>query len=161
VEFTVGRDGNWHTHLHCLVFRRRYFDVKPFRSEWLDVTGDSVNFKVKLIDTLAGGLEEVIGYISKPKDTEKFTVRHVKQVLDLTGVRMFGTFGDFRTFCASFIHSEPESVVERETLVEGDLCDCCSLPLFRVKLDIKGRIELEKQAYLWRHLQKPKPNFVL
>jgi hypothetical protein len=154
VEFTVGRDGSWHAHLHCLVFRRQFFHVSKLRAEWFDVTKDSINFKIIQIDTLAGGLEEIIGYISKPKDVSKFTVDHVQQMLDIKGVRMFAAFGEFRTFCASLELPETEAEQEQKMLCEGDLCACHNLPLFRVCLDIKGRIELEKQIYLSRRIEK-------
>lgn len=157
VEFTVGRDGNWHTHLHCLVFRREFFHVSKLRREWHQVTGDSVNFKIIPIDTLSGGLEEIIGYISKPKDVSKFTVDHVRQMLDIKGVRMFAAFGDFRAFCASFETPEAEATPEEKKLCEGDVCPCHGLVLFRIALDIDGKIELEKQMYLSRLIEKKKP----
>jgi hypothetical protein len=138
--------------------------VRQFRAAWLDVTGDSVNFKIKRIDTLAGGLEEVIGYISKPQDVSIFTVADAEQLLELKGVKLFGTFGKFRKFCASYQTPEPSEPLEiialmfpKEPLIEGDLCECCGLTLFRLRLDIKERIELEKHVYAAKKVIRSKP----
>jgi hypothetical protein len=163
VEFTKGRGGCWHTHLHLAVFRSKFLNVKQFRAAWLDVTGDSVNFKIKRIDTLAGGLEEVIGYISKPQDVSIFTVADAEQLLELKGVKLFGTFGRFRKFCADYQPPEPEplEIIARmfptDPLIEGDLCECCGLTLFRLRVDIRQRIELEKQVYMAKRQTRGKP----
>jgi hypothetical protein len=147
VETTIGRDGLYHTHIHLLVFRRKYFDVRAFRREWLDVTGDSVNFKVIPIDTISGGLNEIVGYLSKPVDVSKFTPKHTRDLLAMNNVKLFGTFGDFRKFCASF---EPEPEPEAAPTVKaeaGDVCKCHGLPLERVKMTAKERIEFEREMY--------------
>ncbi len=162
VEFTKGRRGGWHTHLHLEVFRSKFLNVKQFRAAWLDVTGDSVNFKIKRIDTLAGGLEEIIKYISRPKDAANYTAGDAEQLLELKGVKLFGTFGRFRKFCANYHAptsdaSELKIDIEAEPLIEGDLCECCGLTLFRLRLDIKGRIELEKQVYAAKKAIRGKP----
>jgi hypothetical protein len=161
VEFTKGRHG-WHTHLHCEVFRSKFLNVNQFRAAWLDVTGDSMNFKIKRIDTLKGGLEEIIKYISKPKDVANYTVSDVEQLSELKGVKLFGTFGRFRKFCASYQMptsdaSELKIDIDAEPLIEGDLCECCGLTLFRLRLDIKGRIELEKHVYAAKKAIRGKP----
>ncbi len=154
VEFTKGRHGVWHAHIHLEVFRSKFLNVKQFRAAWLDVTKDSMNFKIKRIDSQAGGLEEIIKYISSPKDVANYTVADAEQLLELKGVKLFGTFGKFRKFCASYQTPEPSEPLEiialmfpTEPLIEGDLCECCGLTLFRLRLDIKGRIELEKHVY--------------
>jgi hypothetical protein len=164
VEFTKGRRGGWHTHLHLVVFRSKFLNVKQFRAAWLDVTGDSVNFKIKRIDTLKGGLEEVVGYISKPKDVANYTAGDAGQLLELKGVKLFGTFGRFRKFCASYQTPEATDPLEiiakmfpKTPLVEGDLCECCGLTLFRLRLDIAGRIELEKTVYAAKKAIRGKP----
>jgi hypothetical protein len=164
VEFTEGRRGGWHVHLHLEVFRSKFLNVKQFRAAWLDVTGDSVNFKIKRIDTLKGGLEEIIKYISKPKDAANYTASDVEQLSELKGVKLFGTFGKFRKFCASYQTPEPSEPLEiialmfpKNPLIEGDLCDCCGLTLFRLRLDIKGRIELEKHVYAAKKAIRGKP----
>ncbi len=163
VESTKGRDGCWHTHLHLAVFRSKFLNVKQFRAAWLDITGDSVNFNIKRIDTLAGGLEEVIGYISKPQDVSGYTVADAEQLLELKGVKLFGTFGRFRKFCAGYQPPEPEplEIIARmfptDPLIEGDLCECCGLTLFRLRVDIRQRIEIEKQVYMAKRQTRGKP----
>lgn len=144
VEFTRGRDGCWHAHLHCLVFRRRYFNVNQFRAAWLDVTGDSVNFKIKRIDTLAGGLNEIIGYISKPVDVKNFKANHLKQVLDLKGTKLFSSFGKFRAFSAAFELEADEPTETKEKQREGDLCEHCNDVLYTFRQSIEQQITFEK-----------------
>ncbi len=164
VEFTKGKRGGWHVHIHLEVFRSKFLNVKQFRAAWLDVTEDSMNFKIKRIDSQAGGLEEVIKYISKPKDVANYTAGDAEQLLELKGVKLFGTFGKFRKFCASYQTPEPSEPLEiialmfpKKPLIEGDLCDCCGLTLFRLRLDIKGRIELEKHVYAAKKAIRSKP----
>jgi hypothetical protein len=144
VEFTLGSDGFWHAHLHCLVFRNKFFDVKSFRREWRDTTGDSVNFRIDRVTDVKSGLGEVLKYISKPLDAEKFKVEHLKQVLNLKGQRLFSAFGAFRKFAASFVAPEKETQPEAERTLDNGNCPYCSQPLFSIMLGIHGLIELEK-----------------
>ncbi len=144
VEFTLGSDGFWHSHLHCLVFRNKFFNVKSFRREWKEVTNDSVNFRIDRVTDVKAGLGEVLKYISKPLDAEKFQVEHLKQVLNLKGQRLFSTFGAFRQFAASFVVPERETQPEAEQTLDNGNCPHCSQPLFSIMLGIHGLIELEK-----------------
>jgi hypothetical protein len=144
VEFTLGKDGCWHAHLHCLVFRNKFFHVNLFRREWKDTTGDSVNFRIRRVTDVKAGLTEVLKYISKPLDAEKFKVSHLKQVLNLKGQRLFSTFGAFRSFAASFVVPERETQPEAERTLDNGNCPHCSQPLFSIMLGIHGLIELEK-----------------
>jgi len=148
VEFTLGKDGCWHAHLHCLVFRQRFFNVKSFRREWKEITKDSVNFKIDRVTDVKSGLFELVKYISKPLDAEKYKAKHLKQVLDLKAQRLFSTFGTFRAFAASFEVPEPETAPETvsevaQTLDNGN-CPHCSQPLFSLMLGIREQIELER-----------------
>jgi hypothetical protein len=144
VEFTLGKDGCWHAHLHCLVFRRSFFNVLSFRREWKDVTGDSVNFRIDRVVDIKSGLFELVKYISKPLDAEKYKTNHLRQVLDLKAQRLFSTFGAFRAFAASFIVPEVETQPEALQTLENGNCPQCSQPLFSLMLDIHGLIELER-----------------
>jgi hypothetical protein len=148
VEFTLGADGCWHAHLHCLVFRQRFFNVKSFRREWKEITNDSVNFKIDRVTDVKSGLFELVKYISKPLDAEKYKAEHLKQVLDLKAQRLFSTFGTFRAFAASFEVPEPETAPETVSEVaqtlDGGNCPHCSQPLFSLMLGIREQIELEK-----------------
>jgi hypothetical protein len=144
VEFTLGKDGCWHAHLHCLVFRQRFFNVKSFRREWKEVTKDSVNFKIDRVADIKSGLFELVKYISKPLDAEKYQAKHLKQVLNLKAQRLFSTFGTFRAFAASFEVPEPETAPEVVQTLENGNCPHCSQPLFSLMLGIREQIELEK-----------------
>jgi hypothetical protein len=87
--------------------------------------------------------------------------------LELKGVKLFGTFGRFRKFCADYKPPETTDLLEiiasmfpKEPLIEGDLCECCGLTLFRLSVDIKGRIELEKHVYAAKKAIRGKPSAV-
>ncbi len=153
VEFTLAEDGCWHAHLHCLVFRNRFFNVKSFRREWKEVTGDSVNFKIDRVSDIETGLVELVKYISKPLDADKFEARHLEQVLDLKAQRLFSSFGTFRSFAASFQPEETEKRTEGEGRHENGLCQHCTQPLFSLTLGIRELIELEK--FVLAHRLKP------
>jgi hypothetical protein len=144
VEFTLGKDGCWHAHLHCLVFRQRFFNVKSFRREWKEVTKDSVNFKINRVTDIKSGLFELVKYIAKPLDAEKYQPKHLKQVLNLKAQRLFSTFGTFRAFAANFVVPEVETPPEAAQTLENGNCPHCLQPLFSLMLGIREQIELEK-----------------
>ncbi len=144
VEFTLGKDGAWHAHLHCLVFRQRFFDVRSFRREWKEITGDSVNFKINRVTDIKSGLFELVKYISKPLDAEKYKAAHLKQVLDLKAQRLFSTFGAFRKFAASFVVPKKETLSEDAQTPENANCPHCEQPLFSFMVGIFELIQLEK-----------------
>ena len=144
VEFTIGSDGAWHCHLHLLLFRRKFFDVRQFRAVWRDITGDSVNFRIDRVESVFEGLREVVKYISKPIDVSKFQARHLRQVLDLKGVRLFDTFGAFRKFSAGFEVPEAESPSDNAKKLEGDCCDECGQHLFLMHFTIREQIDFER-----------------
>ena len=157
VEFTIGSDGAWHCHLHLLVFRRKFFDVRQFRAVWRDITGDSVNFRIDRVESVFEGLREVVKYISKPIDVSKFQARHLRQVLDLKSVRLFSSFGDFRTFAAGFDVPEAESPSDNARKLEGDCCDQCGEHLFLLHLDIRQQIDFERFRLLQKFWQGKPP----
>ncbi len=158
VEFTLGKDGSWHSHLHCLVFRNKFFNVKSFRREWKEVTGDSVNFKIDRVTDIKSGLFELVKYISKPLDAENYKANHLKQVLDLKAQRLFSTFGAFRKFAASFEVPEKETQVTAEQTLENGNCPHCSQPLFSLMLGIREQIELERFIAEQKSRKIPIPN---
>jgi hypothetical protein len=138
VEVTKGKDGLYHTHLHLLAFRSKFFDIKLLRSEWLAVTGDSVNLNLKpILEDVPGGLREVLKYIAKPLDIERFTAQNLRDFLGIKNMRFFGTFGEFRNFCADFVPSDNDKSeldgLARD-LVEGCACPHCQEPLFEVRM---------------------------
>jgi hypothetical protein len=141
LEFTKDKNGWHHTHLHIIGFRRKFFDIKLLRGEWLAVTGDSYVLHLKPIQDVATGLREVVKYVSKPLDIRRFGAGDLKEFLGLKNMRMFGTFGEFRDFCKDFEPSDEGAAVgELESLsrdlVEGCACPHpqCNEPLFDLRL---------------------------
>jgi hypothetical protein len=133
-EVTESESGN-HCHLHIFIFRRKFIDEKLLKSEWSKVSPGAKNLNIKLIDGLESGLREVIKYISKPIPADDLTLDSVKQVLQLKGLRMLDTFGEFRAFCRDYEIPEidtPEIEAGKQEFVTGECCPCdgCGKPLF-------------------------------
>jgi hypothetical protein len=144
-EVTESDSGN-HCHLHIFIFRRKFIDEKLLKSEWSKVSPGAKNLNIKLIDGTDGiesGLREVIKYISKPIPADDLTLDSVKQVLQLKGLRMLDTFGEFRAFCRDYEIPESEnSDIEagKHEFVAGECCPCdgCDKPLFeRILTDVE------------------------
>ncbi len=137
VEFTLGTDNQWHCHLHLIAYRRRWFDVGLLKAEWLTVTEDSHVVYVGQIDDVRSGLVEQIKYACKPADISRFEVAHVRQLLELKGKAMRGTFGEFRAFCRDYEPiDDPELIETRREFSEGECCPVCSEPLFELILSV-------------------------
>ncbi len=141
-ELTESESGN-HCHLHIFIFRRKFIDEKLLKSEWAKVSPGAKNLNIKLIDGLESGLREVIKYISKPIPADNLTLDSVKQVLELKGLRMLDTFGEFRAFCRGFELPEDENAdieAGKQEFVVGECCPCegCGKPLFeRILTDVE------------------------
>jgi hypothetical protein len=141
-EVTESESGN-HCHLHIFIFRRKFIDEKLLKSEWAKVSPGAKNLNIKLIDGLESGLREVIKYISKPIPADNLTLESVKQVLELKGLRMLDTFGEFRAFCRDYEIPEsdtPEIEAGKHEFVVGECCPCegCGKPLFeRILTDVE------------------------
>jgi hypothetical protein len=131
-EITESETGN-HSHLHIFIFRRKFIDAKLLKSEWSKVSPGAKNLNIKLIDSLESGLRESIKYISKPVPAENLTLQSVKEILELKGLRMIDTFGEFRKFCRKnkIVDDALESEEsEKSDFVVGECCPACSKPLF-------------------------------
>jgi hypothetical protein len=144
-EVTESESGN-HCHLHIFIFRRKFIDEKLLKSEWSKVSPGAKNLNIKLIDGTDGiesGLREVIKYISKPIPADDLTLSSVKQVLQLKGLRMLDTFGEFRAFCRDYeipTSDIPEIEAGKHEFVTGECCPCegCDKPLFeRILTDVE------------------------
>ncbi len=123
IENTVSDDGN-HSHLHIVVFRKKFIEHTLLKEHWAMVSAGAENLNIKRIDSLESGLKECIKYISKPIPADALKREHVKEILELKGKRMIDTFGDFRKFCRT--HELPEvERVERPKLEEGLCCPNC------------------------------------
>jgi hypothetical protein len=144
IEATVDKGGLWHCHLHALVFRKKFVkDLDRFRGEWLEVTGDSSVLRLDKVTDVKSGLVEVLKYITKPADVEKYTPEHIRQVLELKGERMFGAFGEFAKFARTYKPSDNEMEVlfERHDYAEGDCCPHCENPLFALVLTLDETVD--------------------
>jgi hypothetical protein len=133
-------DTGHHAHLHILAFRTRFFDVSILRAEWLKITGDSVNVWIDRITDISSGCREILKYVSKPMDIEKYTPKNLLEMLELKGARLFGTFGTFARFCRAFDASDIDGKDEAENYsdyCEGDCCPVCENPLFEMVLTVK------------------------
>ncbi len=155
------KDGVYHTHLHVLAFRTKQFAIKngnnKFRDEWRAVGGGE-NFHLRPVNDLKRGLMEVLKYISKPLDIDRFTPQTLKEFLEMKNLRFVNTFGDFRAFAGRFEPEEKEDVEPEEKinygeLEEGSPCPDCSQPLFELRMSeseyIKylERVEISKKAH--------------
>ena len=133
VEFTIGRDGLYHAHLHILAFRTRFFNVQLLKDAWLAITGDSTNLR---LDRITGdhraGVREVLKYAVKPASIADFTVQHFRDFMAMENQNMFGTFGDFRKFAREY-KPDPETLstlfphTETQT---GEPCSMCGEALY-------------------------------
>jgi hypothetical protein len=154
-EVTESDSGN-HCHLHIFIFRRKFIDEKLLKKEWSKVSPGAKNLNIKLIDGKDGiesGLREVIKYISKPIPADNLTLDSVKQVLQLKGLRMLDTFGEFRAFCRDFEVPEDENADiadEKPDYVAGECCPCegCDKPLFERILTESDLIEHHRRREL-------------
>jgi hypothetical protein len=147
-EITESETGN-HSHLHIFIFRRKFIDAKLLKSEWAKVSPGAKNLNIKLIDDLQNGLSETVKYISKPIPAENLTLESVSQILELKGLRMIDTFGEFRNFCrankvdaddADDAGAEACEPGNERVFVVGECCPHpgCEKPLYeRVMSDIE------------------------
>jgi hypothetical protein len=131
-EITESDNGN-HSHLHIIIFRRKFVDEKLLKTWWAAVSPEAKNLNIKRIDDLENGLRECIKYIAKPVPAEHLTRDTVKQLLELKGVQMINTFGEFREFCADFEPEETEPE-EKPEFVVGECCPHCTKPIFQQTL---------------------------
>jgi hypothetical protein len=138
VEFTIGRDGLYHTHLHILAFRTRFFNVQLLKDAWLEITGDS---SVLRLDRLTGdpvdALREVLKYAVKPACIDDFTPTHLRDFMAMRNQRLVGTFGEFQKFAREY-KPDPDTLA---TLFPptarnvGAPCSTCGDPLRDVRVN--------------------------
>jgi plasmid rolling circle replication initiator protein Rep len=140
------KDGVYHTHLHILAFRTKQFSIKtgnnPLGDLWKAVGGGE-NFYLRPITDIERGLKEVLKYVAKPLDIDRFTSDNLREFLQMKGARFIDTFGEFRKFSSSFEVDETEDDAEliNHDLVEGAPCPDCSQPLFEMYMDEKQYIK--------------------
>jgi len=138
VEFTIGKDGLYHAHLHILAFRTRFFDVQDLKDIWLEITGDSTNLRLDRIEgDVIEGLREVLKYAVKPASIADFTPTHMKDFLAMKNQRLFGTFGEFQKFARDYAPDAEDLVKLNMAGVErtvGRPCSHCGNPLIDVRL---------------------------
>ncbi len=169
VKQAKDKDGVYHTHLHILAFRTKMFVIKEndnkFRDEWRAVSG-AENFRLRPVTDLRRGLSEVLKYISKPLDIERFTAKTLRDFLNMKNLRFVNTFGEFRKFASKFDVSEVETALDAETdvaekinyaeLEEGSLCPDCAQPLFELRMSEDEYIGYLERAELCKKESPPK-----
>ena len=144
------RDGVYHTHLHILAFRKKQFPIKrgnnPLGDDWRDVSGGE-NFRLDPITDLRRGLTEVLKYISKPLDIDRFTKENLRDFLNMKNLKFYDTFGaEFRKFASKFEPEEKAGSTDDElkpdygALEEGSACPDCSQPLFELHMSEEQHI---------------------
>ena len=144
IKIAKDKDNVYHTHLHILAFRTKQFSIKEgdnkFRDEWRAVGGGE-NFRLRPVKDIRRGLTEVLKYISKPLDIDRFTANTLKDFINMKNLNFVGTFGEFRKFASKF-EPEPEELSEQDEdkinygeLEEGSPCPDCSQPLFELRLN--------------------------
>lgn len=151
IENTVSDEGN-HSHIHVVVFRKKFIDVALLKKHWASVSDGAKNLNIKLIDDLENGLRECLKYISKPIPADKLKRSHVKELLELSGQRMIDTFGSFRKFCQTH-ELPPDETEKREKLEEGQCCPHCeskSNLLFSLMMTERQLIDFYKRLELMR-----------
>jgi hypothetical protein len=150
-----------HTHLHSIVFRFRILskaELQQLKDEWFAVTGDSTNLRLDPVTDISTGLREVLKYINKPLKPEEMTKAHIKEMRELKGLKMLGTFGGFWKFAKDFDPDEHEATepVERFDFVEGEACPFCGNALFET-----GAMPVNELIKFARAIEArtiPKPN---
>jgi hypothetical protein len=151
------KEGVYHTHLHILAFRTKQFSIKPgnnpLRDLWRSVGGGE-NFYLRPITDIERGLKEVLKYVAKPLDIDRFTAENLREFLEMKGARFVDTFGEFRKFSSSFEFDEEDTGDERinHDLAEGSPCPDCSQPLFEFHMT-----EQQYIAFLERIEATPSP----
>ena len=136
--------------MHLIVFRKKFCDVDQLREEWLEVTGDSHVLRIERLSDLESGVREVFKYVTKVD--EKLTAPKLKEILDAKGMKLFGTFGKFRSFATKFnrLHrsdNETEEETEKLQVAEGGgNCPHCSQLLFELRMSDAGYVNFLKET---------------
>jgi hypothetical protein len=115
------------------------------RDEWLAVTGNSFILRLDPITELSKSLLEVFKYVSKPLDTDRFTVEDLRNFLELRNTNLFGSFGEFRKFKSSYVPADDDRISLPDysrygNLVAGCVCpsDNCGRPLLERRKSAEG-----------------------
>jgi hypothetical protein len=139
LEFTLDKNGQYHTHLHILAFRSKFFDVRELREQWKEITGDSHVLRLDAVDDLQAGTKEILKYAVKPLSVSSMTAGHLEDFMKMKGARFVGTFGEFREFCKTEL---PDALplttdldVSVKDLSEGCACPVCDEPLFELRMN--------------------------
>lgn len=103
VEFTKGKDGSWHPHIHAIVAIPkgapvpRYGEGTQLRDDWLDVTGDSFIVHTRPIEGSEG--DRISALCESLKYALKFSTLTLADNLDayfaLKGKRLLASSGVF------------------------------------------------------------------
>ena len=136
-ETVLSKDGCWHSHMHLVVFRKRFVDdLDGLKADWLEITGDSYVLNLQRIDDIKSGVKECLKYMAKPSDFDRMSPDHIRQLLEFRGKRLFNAFGEFAKFCETYeVTAEDQEEwcdPHLEALVTGDPCPDCGQPVFEI-----------------------------
>jgi plasmid rolling circle replication initiator protein Rep len=145
IESTIADDGKFHVHLHVLVFEKSDINkekLQILKDEWKEITGDSHVINIRRINDIKVGLKEVIKYISKPVDIGNATTKHIRQMLNLKGERMIGTFGKFKTYYRDNHERIDAEYKDQQEVNYGsdNECACCGEELTVERISIEELI---------------------
>lgn len=92
-EVTIGRDRQWHVHLHFLA-AGAFIPHAQLKKSWLDATGDSFIVGIEAVNDREDASNYVAGYVAKPVDMLGWTPEEVAEFATAThGRRMIRTYG--------------------------------------------------------------------
>jgi hypothetical protein len=146
-EMTVNPNSGWHYHAHLLAFRKVYYDQAELTEDWMSATNGEA-FMVDIRETtVEEGLREVLKYIYKPADLERWTADQVREFMSMKGARFSSVFGNLYGMKVED-DAEDDAESGAEEYGEGDACPECGDPLFSVILTSEELEALEAGVWL-------------
>jgi len=123
--------GEWHTHIHVLIFRGAYWPKEQIARLWKEETnghGGFVDIRTNLKkDGLRGAVIEAVKYPFKPANIEDWGPEQVVEFMALKGKRLAEQIGELRA-----VKVTAEEVLEwqQPKLEAGDSCPVCQGPMY-------------------------------
>jgi hypothetical protein len=163
-EVTVSKrkSKNWHYHAHITVFRIGFWGKETGKLDelkrlWAQVSPNSKNLYLGVIDDINRKLPETIKYGMKPADVENLSGEQMKQLLKLKGKKMTFTFGDFKKFCAEYRLTPDEKAEFAKETDDYVILDAngefvgykpcvCGKPIFETKLSTANLLEFVRNT---------------
>lgn len=116
-EVTIGRGGQWHTHLHCLV-DGAFIPQPQLKKAWHRITGDSFVVGVEAVHEREKAATYVAQYIAAGNEVHRWAPDRIREyALATHGMRMVRTYGNASMTDADD-DNEPDVIGESSHLVE-------------------------------------------